>query len=238
MRLVTRLVAVVLVGLALVYGGILLWTKVINKPEERLDTDALSQTLESAPPPTTEESVESTTVPDAGLTGMWRIGAGSTVGYRVKEVLGGVDTEGVGRTEVVTGSLTFDGPVLLGANFSVDVASITSDSGRRDAKFAGEIMEAATFPEATFRLTSPVEIASIPADGEQADFTVVGELSMHGVTNPVEFPVTAEYANSRIGVFGNIDIVFADYGIDNPSNNFVTTGDTGIIEFILVFERI
>ena len=37
--------------------------------------------------------------------GTWVIGSGSAVGYRVVEVLFGQDTEGVGRTDQITGQL-------------------------------------------------------------------------------------------------------------------------------------
>ena len=60
---------------------------------------------------------------------------------------------------------------------------------------------------------------------------------VRGSTKSVTFPLTAEYSNGRIGVFGNIVIVFADYGIPNPANSFVKTGDDGLLEFVLVFER-
>ncbi len=64
-----------------------------------------------------------------------------------------------------------------------------------------------------------------------------GDLTLHGVTRAVTFEVTTEYAGNVIGVLGSIDIAFADYGIANPSNAFVSTGDTGLLEFVLAFER-
>jgi len=60
---------------------------------------------------------------------------------------------------------------------------------------------------------------------------------LRGSTRTVEFPLTAEFDGQRIAVLGNIEIVFADYGIPNPSNQFVTTGDTGLLEFVLAFDR-
>jgi hypothetical protein len=42
--------------------------------------------------------------PAAATGNTWSIAAGSQVGYRVVEVLFGQDTEGVGRTDAVTGS--------------------------------------------------------------------------------------------------------------------------------------
>ena len=240
---IVRLVVLAVVAVGLVYGGILLWTKVIDPPEEKLSTDDLSAVL--AEPTTTVGSVSSESVTVApvateapsGVDGTWTATDESTLGYRVKEVLGGVDTEGVGRTNVVTGSLVIDGTTVTATDFSVDVASITSDSSRRDGQFSGPIMDTATYPTATFVLTSPIELGAIPTDGEQITVEATGDLTLRGTTNSVTFSLTAEYANGRIGVFGNIPIVFADYGIPNPSNGFAVTGDDGLLEFVLVFAR-
>jgi polyisoprenoid-binding protein YceI len=175
--------------------------------------------------------------PDSGVTGTWLATSDSTVGYRVKEVLGGVDTEGVGRTNQVNGSLTIQDTTLLSTVFEIDVASITSDSSKRDAQFAGNIMDAATYPTANFRLLTPIDLGTIPADGQKITATAFGELTLHGVTNQVSFDITATIDNGIIGVLGSIDITFADYGIANPSNGFVTTGDTGLLEFVLAFQK-
>jgi polyisoprenoid-binding protein YceI len=227
LKILIRVAISIVVVVGLVYGGILLYTKVINPPEDKLNEDDLSAIV----------SESSTPTPDVGITGTWLATGESTVGYRVKEVLGGVDTEGVGRTNQVNGSLTIQDTTLLSTVFEIDVASITSDSSKRDAQFAGNIMDAATYPTANFRLLTPIDLGTIPADGLKITATAFGELTLHGVTNQVSFDVTATIDNGIIGVLGSIDITFADYGIANPSNGFVTTGDTGLLEFVLAFQK-
>ena len=238
-KILIRIAISVVVVVGLVYGGILLYTKVINPPEEKLNEDDLTAIVsDSSDVPSTE--IDTSLVPpasDSGVTGTWLATSDSTVGYRVKEVLGGVDTEGVGRTNQVNGSLTIQDTTLLSTVFEIDVASITSDSSKRDAQFAGNIMDAATYPTANFRLLTPIDLGTIPADGQKITATAVGELTLHGVTNQVSFDVTATIDNGIIGVLGSIDINFADYGIANPSNGFVTTGDTGLLEFVLAFQK-
>ena len=234
-KLVVRLVVLALVAVAVVYGAILLWTKVINKPEDELSTDDLSAALVDTTI-ATDAPVTTDTVAD-GVSGLWVATSESTLGYRVKEVLGGVDTEGVGRTSAVDGSITIDGTVVVEGGFSVEVGSIKSDSSRRDGQFTGRIMDAATFPTASFVITQPIDFGTIPTDGQQIKVEATGDLTLRGTTKTVTFPLTAEYSNGRVGVFGNIPIVFAEYGIPNPSNQFVTTGDNGLLEFVLVFER-
>ncbi len=227
LKILIRVAISIVVVVGLVYGGILLYTKVINPPEDKLNEDDLSAIV----------SESSTPTPDVGITGTWLATSESTVGYRVKEVLGGVDTEGVGRTNQVNGSLTIQDTTLLSTVFEIDVASIKSDSSKRDSQFSGNIMDTATYPTATFRLLTPIELGSIPADDQNITATAQGELTMHGVTQQVSFDVTAKIANGIIGVLGSIDITFADYGIANPSNAFVTTGDTGLLEFVLAFQK-
>ena len=231
---IVRIVVLAVVAVGLVYGGILLWTEVINPPEEKLSTEDLSAVLAET---TTSVVAPPATEAPAGVDGTWTATDESTLGYRVKEVLGGVDTEGVGRTNAVTGSLVIEGTTVTATDFTVEVATITSDSSRRDSQFSGPIMDTATHPTATFVLTSPIELGVVPAEGEQITVQATGNLTLRGTTNSVTFPLTAEYTNGRIGVFGNIPIVFADYGIPNPSNGFAVTGDDGLLEFVLVFTR-
>jgi len=172
-----------------------------------------------------------------GVEGVWNITQESTLGYRVSEVLGGVDTEGAGRTTQVTGTLTIEATSATAAEFTVDMASITSDSDRRDGQFRDRIMSTDDFPTSTFVLTAPIDFGTIPADGEQITATATGELTLRGVTNPVTFEVTAQIDGGRLGVLGSIPVLFSEYEIPDPSNGFAVVKDNGLLEFVLVFER-
>lgn len=159
------------------------------------------------------------------------------VGYRVVEVLFGQDTEGVGRTTSVTGSLTLDGAAITAAEFTVDMTTLKSDEDNRDKKFQGEIMETSTFPTATFTITQPIELGTVPADGTEITATATGDLTLHGVTKSVTLEVKAQRNGDIIDVLGSTNVLFADYDIDNPSNGAVTTQDNGTIEFLLTFTK-
>lgn len=158
----------------------------------------------------------------------------SQVGYRVVEVLFGQHTQAVGRTNAVTGTITLDGSNVGAASFTADMTTLKSDEDNRDRKFKGEIMQTSTFPTATFTLTQPIALGSIPADGAEITATATGDLTLHGVTKSVTLDVTAKKTGNSIAIAGKIDVVFADYGIANPSNGAVTTEDHGLIEFLLV----
>ena len=264
-RVRTVAVALPLLAVLGVYGGILVYTKVINDPADALTTEDLGNvftddstvttvapTTTVATNPTTTAASDPTTTAIApttsaassadatagALDGVWNVDptdANTTFGYRVKEVLGGVDTTATGRGNEIDGSITVAGTTVTEGSFTVQVASITSDRSQRDGQFTGRIMQTSQFPTATFTITQPVDLGTIPADGQQVTASVTGDLTLHGVTNSVTFDVTAQTDGTTIGVLGEIPIVFADYGIDNPSTGFVTTEDNGLLEFILVF---
>lgn len=189
-----------------------------------------------APPPTLpNDDADASTTPE--VDGEWRATDASELGYRVEEILFGVNTAGVGRTNDITGSLTIDGTQVTAADFEVDMATVESDDSRRDGQFRGRIMTVAEFPTAKFVLTEPIELGEIPETGQQATATATGDLTLRGVTNSVTFDVTAQLQNDRIGVLSSIAVVFADYDIVNPSVAGITTEDNGLLEFVLVFER-
>jgi len=179
---------------------------------------------------------ESTSTSTGPVAGRWTVGSGSIVGYRVNEVLLGQSATAVGRTSDVTGHLTIAGSTVTAAAFSVPMATVHSDKSQRDAQFDGRIMDVSQYPSATFTLTSPIDLAPLPAGGVIKDYTAHGRLTLHGTTRMVAFTLTAERKGSQIEVSGDIPVLFSDYGIANPSfAGFVTTQDHGLLEFLLVF---
>jgi polyisoprenoid-binding protein YceI len=169
------------------------------------------------------------------LDGAWVVGSGSQAGYRVHETLAGQSTTAVGRTSAVTGSVTVSGDRVSTGSISVDIGSIASDRSARDQQFTGRIMDAARFPTAVFTLTEPVDLGSVPPVGATVTADVTGDLTLHGVTKPVTFPGTVKRSAGTVAVAGTIPVRYADYQIDNPSvGGFVSVGDSGTVEFLLV----
>jgi polyisoprenoid-binding protein YceI len=239
-RLIKIIIAVV--GLVVLgYGAIIVYANFINDPEAALTTADLNQAV-TVTSTTTDTSVTTvmaapTTTLPVGLEGRWRATEDSELGYRVDEVLFGVVTQGVGRTNQITGELVIRETAITTASFEVEVASIRSDDSRRDGQLRGRIMNTAEFPTARFELTAPIELGSLPTAGEQITATAVGELTLRGETRPVTFEVTAQHSDTRIGVLGEISILFADYLIANPSISGISVEDEGLLEFVLVFAR-
>jgi polyisoprenoid-binding protein YceI len=206
---------------------------------------ATTDTSEADETAATTESAE-TTEPAAsdsdgaeGFDGEWAVTSESEFGYRVPEVLAGVETEAVGRGNEIAGSFTVSGSEIAEACFVVQVASITSDESMRDGQFNGRIMETGTYPTATFVLTEPIVLDELPeVGGDAVTATATGELTLHGVTQTVTFDVTVQAGDDVVGVLGEIPIVFSDYGIDDPSGGPAEVGDEGTLEFLLAFEPV
>lgn len=195
-------------------------------------TDSTAAVSDSAPLATSVAGVSADSP-----SGTWTLTTDSTLGYRIQEVLSGLDTEAAGRTNDATGTLTIDGSTATAAEFTVNMASMTSDSDRRDGQFRTRIMTVDQFPTSTFVLTSPIDFGTVPAEGVTIAATATGDLMLRGVTNTVTFDVQAKLESGRIGVLGNIPILFSDYDIPDPSNQVATVKDNGLLEFVLVFER-
>lgn len=175
--------------------------------------------------------------PAAGLDGRWTVASGSQAGYRVKEVLFGQDNDAVGRTNAVSGEFTLAGTTVQGATITVDMASVKSDENRRDNQFHGRIMSTRTFPTATFALSQPISVPSIPAENVQTNVQANGQLTLRGVTRPVVAQLQARRLGDRIEVAGSIPITFADWNIPNPSVPGISTQDNGMVEFLLGFAK-
>jgi polyisoprenoid-binding protein YceI len=189
----------------------------------------------SASPSVSGQSQTGAAVPVAGT---WTVAGGSEVGYRVNEVLAGQSQTAVGRTKSVTGHLTIDGTSVTAATFTVPMATIKSNESQRDVQFDGRIMDVASYPTGTFTLTSPIQLAPLPAAGAIKTYSATGSLTLHGHTRSVTFPLTAERTSTAIKISGSIPVAFADWDIPNPSfTGFVTTQNHGLLEFLLAFLR-
>ena len=230
------LLAGIVVLVILAVAGPFIYNHFINRAPAPLS-------LSSSAPPSTPAGTAGTTA-SAGtaatgsLAGTWTPGSGSVVGYRVNEVLLGQSGTAVGRTTSITGHMTIQGNTVTAATFTVPMASVHSNEGERDNNFDGRIMEVATYPTATFALTSPIDLAPLPADGVIKQYTAHGNLTLHGTTHAVTFTLSAKHTGGQIAVSGDIPVVFADYNIENPSYaGLVTTQNHGLLEFLLVFNQ-
>jgi polyisoprenoid-binding protein YceI len=177
----------------------------------------------------------------AALAGTWVLAPGSDsfVGYRVKEELARVGaTTAVGRTKDITANLTFDGSAITNVQVSADLTTLQSDSAMRDGQLRRQALETNTYPTATFNLTQPITLTSIPAEGAPLAVRAVGDLTLHGVTRSVGIDLQGQRMNGLVVVVGSMDIAFADFNITPPSAaSVLSVEDRGLLELQLVFQR-
>jgi polyisoprenoid-binding protein YceI len=187
----------------------------------------------------------SSPVPEASLSsadGTWTVGAGSQVGYRVKEqfINQPGPTEAVARTSKVTGGLQILGSGLslkaTGVHFKADLASLQSQDKyanyqayQRDFFVRSIYLQTDSYPNAEFKADSvaiPAGIASGPVS-----LTVPGRLTVHGVTKPVTASFQAQLTGSGVEVAGSMTMDMRDFGIEVPDISFTTAQPTVVIEF-------
>ena len=65
-----------------------------------------------------------------------------------------------------------------------------------------------------------------------------GELTIHGVTQPVTLTVEADLSGATAAVVGQAPVSLADYGIDPPTGfSVLSINDEGTFEFQIFFTK-
>jgi len=235
------------VVVALVVAGGATWYFVFrdDAPAE-VSIDRAAESIDGNDASTTATSGGAAT--GSGLDGTWNVDpaigsfsdfTSSFAGFRVQEELAGIGAKtAVGRTPKVTGTMTILGTTVPNASFEVDMTTLTTDDSRRDGAIRTQAIETARFPKATFVLTQPISLGSIPADGEQIEVDATGSLTLHGVTKTVTIPLQAQRKGDVIAVVGSLEVPFSDYSISQPRAAAVlSVEDKGVFEVQLFFTR-
>lgn len=240
-----RLVGVIGVLAVAVVAAAVWWFLRDDAPETTNISDAAAQVTTTAGPGDQSGAAAA----DGDVGGTWNVdtsigefsfedSTGTFAGFRVAEELSGVgSTTAVGRTPEVTGTLEIDGTTVQAATITADMSALTTNDSRRDGR-ARDALETDQFPEATFTLTSPIELGAEAASGEPVAVDAPGDLTIHGVTKPVTVPLDAQLVDGTIVVTGTLDVTFSDYGVELPTAPIVLSlDDNGQIELQLFFTR-
>ena len=127
--------------------------------------------------------------------------------------------DAVGTTKVISGVLAIsgDGRVLSGqSKFTVDMASLQSGNANRDRDIKARTLEVGKYPTSEFVVTEVKGLPSpLPTSGV-LKFQLIGDMTLHGVTKPVTWDVTA-LANVG-GMIGRASaaVKFADFNMTRP----------------------
>jgi polyisoprenoid-binding protein YceI len=229
-----KVVIAAVVVIAIVLGGGLWWFLRDDAPDEVSLDAAVDQVTDDTTTDTSEaaaSAIEGTwTVDTETGTFDFESATGTFAGFRVQEELAAIGSStAVGRTGDVTGSFTVEGTTVTEAEFEVDLTTLTTNESRRDSRVQ-DALETDEFPAATFTLTEPLDLGEGAADGEAVSVTAVGDLTIHGVTESVEFPLEAQLVDGTVVLVGSIDQTLSGYDVEAPTAPVVLGIDD---EFVL-----
>jgi polyisoprenoid-binding protein YceI len=211
------------------------------------DRLALTDQPAASTPATNAGGSPGTTAASAGgadLTGTWRVAAGSTAGYRVREKLAALPakSDAVGRSEAITGTVKVDrsgaGLTVTDARFEVDLTKLTSDESRRDNRIRTDGLQTNQFPTATFVSTGPISLPPETVTGQAVKASAVGDLTIHGVTKRVTIPLDVRVIGGKGELVGSLGFPMSDFNINPPNiGGFVTVDPDATLEFKLILEK-
>ena len=149
------------------------------------------------------------------------VSAQSKARYRVREQLANVSLpiDAVGETPGVTGRVAFgaDGGVLPGASqITVDLRQLRSDQRMRDNYVSTNTLQTNRYPTAQF---VPAQVTGLPfplPESGQAEITIAGDLTIRGVTRPVEWTGTAFFQPEGMRVEAKTSFTFDRFQIAKP----------------------
>ena len=122
----------------------------------------------------------------------------------------------------------------MGFDVSIQVDKFNSDNTRRDSHMI-ETMEALIFPTITWKVTKLDGPTGPVAAGSYKGFAS-GPLTVHGVTETLEAPITMTISESGdIAVKSDFSVSLERFGIDRPTLVFVPIKDDVPIKVSVVF---
>jgi polyisoprenoid-binding protein YceI len=172
------------------------------------------------------------------------IADGSSATYRVTEQFVGVafTNEAEGTTNLVSGTLTInaDGTVAPGSKLTVDLRGLKSDQDQRDGFIQNRTLETAKFPNAEFVPTKVTGLDKmIPSTG-QAGISLIGNLTLHGVTREATFQGIATFnpRNNSVAGRAKTSLTFDEFGLTQPKIGRLASVDNNIdLELVYRFKR-
>ncbi len=146
-------------------------------------------------------------------------GEESTASYVAMEELASVGAnEVVGTTNAIIGSILFDeeGNPLPCSNFAVDMRTLVTDENRRDNYLRTNTLESDTYPFAIFIVSAVEGLEGPIADGDTVTATLVGDLTLHGVTKTVSWDAEITRDGDSFTGTATHTFLIEDYDMEKP----------------------
>lgn len=169
-----------------------------GEPSTELTTPPIAgETTTALASSSTSEDPETTTTGPAAATAFVIQSDQSEASFTLDEVLRGTPQTVVGTTQEIAGQfeLSLDAPSsVVFSQLVVNARTFSTGSSFRDRAIRGPIiLDSASddFELITFDVTSVDGLNQPVAVGDAVDFTIGGDLTIKGVTQPAEFAVSA-----------------------------------------------
>lgn len=229
------LIGWVVVAILAVGGGVLAYVVFFaggsGVPSTNLTTpDVVTTTMPEATT-TSNADPSSTSSADAADGGISFLidSTQTTASFEIGEVLRGEPATVVGTTDQVAGQVVVETGDLGTAQFSdivINARTFHTDSEQRDRTIRGPVILDSGSDEHELITFSPNSVEGLEgisaAPGESYEFTLIGDLTVKGTTNPVTFAVTVEMIDeSTIHGSATAEVLRSDFDIDIPSVPFV-----------------
>jgi polyisoprenoid-binding protein YceI len=139
--------------------------------------------------------------------------------------------QAIGKTSAVEGTFQFsaDGqPTGQVTKITVDLRTLSSDSSMRDKRIKSQWLESDTYPYAEFVSTGVEGVPASYTAGQEVNFKLVGNMTIHGVTKPVTFDVTGTLDGNTVTGTATTQILMKDFGFEPPSVAGILTVQDGV----------
>jgi polyisoprenoid-binding protein YceI len=169
--------------------------------------------------------------------------AGTEARYVVRELLAAntIENDVVGKTTAVTGTVTLDAASRVisdGSRIVIDLTTLKTDKDRRDGYVQRRTLKTAEHPNAVLVVREMKGLPStLPTTGSLS-VTLVGDLTLVGVTRPTTWTVKATASAQGLTGTAKTSFLFSEFGIDVPKVPVVARVDDPItLELDFAFER-
>ncbi|MDO4911473.1 MAG: YceI family protein [Corynebacterium sp.] len=176
------------------------------------------------------------------MNGEWKVISGSgpnqtSVGYTFHELLPGQSLDTSGSTNNVTGDVIVENNQMVSAKVVVDMTTLQTDQQKRDINVRMKILHTDDFPEATFELTQPVDLSSIPEDGTSGTVTVTGNLTIMDTTKEVTSEFKVLRTGTRVIIGTTIPFDRTEFGVDTPEFVAAKIDTQGELNVLVTMEK-
>lgn len=200
------------------------YAEAVVQIQARLAEIALAVNTGATPVPVADTTAEAAAEETTGERSLFRIvSEESEVRFILSEMLRGVPTTVIGRTNQVAGDIIVDFANPANSQVGtirINARTLMTDNEFRNRAIRGEILESARdeYEFAEFNPTALEGLPDVVTVGEEFTFTIVGDLKVRNITQSVTFQATiTPVSETRIEGVARTTVQRSQYNLIIPS---------------------